>query len=88
MTANHDRLRLPHPWHNAYGDPTPAGRAVINLQRRALELIRTVEPEVHVAFFPVEQEYVVHVWGRDLSGMHPTRGAALADALDRLNLTI
>lgn len=58
--------------------------APIERQQIVLAKIREREPEAHVTFFPVERQFVVHVWGRELSGYHPSRAAALVDAYHRL----
>ncbi len=56
-----------------------------------LALIRTVEPKAHVTYHHPHGsrtwgEHVVHVFGRELSGYHRTRDAALRDAVERLKL--
>ena len=38
-------------------------------------------PESHVTYFPVEQKYQCHVWGKPLGGMFSSRIDAIRDAL-------
>lgn len=59
-------------------------QAVLNERTRVMKLIRQKEPEAHATYFPVEEEYVIHVWGRDISGYHKSYGAALYDAYTKL----
>lgn len=61
-----------------------ATQRVLDRQEEALRQIQEREPGAHVTYFPVEERYVVHVWGRNISGYHTTRGGALADAYGRL----
>jgi len=61
-----------------------ASQRVLDNQDAVLKEILKKEPEAHVTYFPVEEQYVVHVWARELSGYHQTRGAALADAYRKL----
>ncbi len=57
---------------------------IIDKRERVLEEIRKLEPDAHVTFFPVEGQYMVHAFGRELSKYAPSKGAALADAYNRL----
>lgn len=59
---------------------------VLDAQDEVLRLVQQKEPRAHVTYFPGEEEFVVHVLGRQLSAYHKTRGAALADAFRRLGL--
>lgn len=77
---NLDNLDLTRAHRDAYGFINPAGQRVLDNRAAVLAAIREREPEAHVTFFPVEQQYQVHVWGRPLSEMHPTYGSALAAA--------
>lgn len=63
-----------------------ATQRILNNQVLALELIRTKEPEAHVTYFPMEEEYVVHVWGKEISKYHKTIGSALKDAMMKLGV--
>lgn len=47
---------------------------------RLMDEIKQVEPDAHCTYFPVEQEFQVHVFGRQLSAQRPTKLAALQDA--------
>jgi len=51
---------------------------------RVLKLIKIREPEAHVTYFPVEEYYTVHVWGRSISGEFTNLSGALYDAYCRL----
>lgn len=57
----------------------------LDRQSEVLDLIKRKEPEAHVTYYPVEEEYLVHVWGRPLSGYHKTSAGALTDAYWRLH---
>lgn len=57
---------------------------VMEAQDRTLKLIRSKEPGAWVTYFPLEEQYIVHVYGRELSCYTSTRGSALADAYNRL----
>lgn len=59
---------------------------VLDNQKRALDMIRTKEPEAHVTHFPMEGGWCVHVWGRELSSFCNTKGAALYSAMFRLGI--
>lgn len=61
-----------------------ASQRILDAQDGALTAIRRTEPKAHVTFFPMEEEWVVHVYGRQLSSYHKSKGSALADALERL----
>lgn len=54
---------------------------------RVLARIKEVEPEANVCYYPVEDECVVHVWGRPLSGHRSSRLDALLDAAQKLKLS-
>ena len=49
--------------------------------------IREKEPEAIVTFFPVEYQYIVHVWGKPLGNFKTTREEALKSAIDNLYST-
>lgn len=57
-----------------------ASQRVLDNREAVLKAIREVEPEAHCAFHHGSEEFVVHVWGRPLSGYHKTKGAALTEA--------
>lgn len=61
-----------------------AGKALIEERERHLRRIRRVHPDAVCTYFPMEGEYQVHVWGKELSGFQPTRLAALREAFQRL----
>lgn len=48
--------------------------------------VASVEPEAHCTYFPGEQCFQVHVWGRPLSGFLSSRLAALQEAANRLGV--
>lgn len=50
-------------------------------QDALLAQVKKKEPEAHCTYFPMEQRFQVHAWGRPLSGMHVSRIAALEEAL-------
>lgn len=58
----------------------------LNAQEEVLKAIKTKEPEAHITYFPLEQQFQVHAWGRPLSGFFSTRAAAISDAYTKLFL--
>lgn len=72
--------------YDKYGYPNDQHAIVVADQARQLDLICSQEPEARVTYHPQDEVYVVHVWGRELSGYMKTRGTALADAITRMNL--
>lgn len=46
-----------------------------------MKQIRAREPLAHCTYFPVEEKYQVHVFGRPASGMHSDKEVALKEAL-------
>ncbi len=73
-------LEFTQPIRCYYGSFDSASQRVVDAQAAALAEIRQREPEAHVTYHSPDG-FVVHVWGRPLSGYHQTRGAALAEAL-------
>lgn len=67
-------------YNGAYDSAT---QRVMDAQARALKAIQKHEPDAHVTHFPGDGTWVVHVWGREISSYHQTKGAALHDALRR-----
>lgn len=64
-----------------------ASQRVLDNRKAVLNAIRKVEPDAHASYFavgPVDTDesevYMVHVWGRPLSGYHKSMGAALIEA--------
>ena len=49
--------------------------------------IREKEPEAIVTFFPMEYQYIVHVWGKPLGNFKTTKEEALKSAIDNLYST-
>lgn len=56
----------------------------LDAQEEVLKAIKTKEPEAHITYFPLEQQFQVHAWGRPLSGFFSTRAAAISDAYTKL----
>lgn len=81
---NLDNLEFTAPVRCYWGALDSASQRVLDNQNAVLAAIREVEPEAHVTYFPMEGEWVVHVWGRPLSGYRQTKGAALAEAYRNL----
>lgn len=52
-----------------------------------MDEIQKFEPEAHCTYFPGEEEYQVHVWGKPLTGFHKSHLAALEDCLKTLEET-
>lgn len=50
-------------------------------QDELLARVRAKEPEAHCTYFPMEQRFQVHAWGRPLSGMCVSQIAALEETL-------
>jgi hypothetical protein len=61
-----------------------AAQRVIDAQAQALAAIKEREPSAHATYFPAEGTWMVHVWGRPLSPMCATKGAALWAALAKV----
>lgn len=83
MTIN---LELPNSikcYDGAFDSET---QRVLDAQTKAMKKIQDIEPEAICTYFPVEGEYVVHTWGRHISGYCKTRGSAISDALINLGI--
>lgn len=69
------------------GCPDDEMQAMLNRIEALKKEVRKFEPEAHVTFHAPHGGSaggcVVHVWGRELSGYHPSTEAALQDALTR-----
>lgn len=61
--------------------------ALFARQDALLAELRTLEPEAHCTLFPYEGQFQVHVWGRPLSKMQPSRVAALEEAINGCRTT-
>jgi hypothetical protein len=48
---------------------------------KLFKVMREKFPESWVTYFPTEQKYMAHIWGKPLSGMHTSRIAAIEEAL-------
>jgi hypothetical protein len=48
---------------------------------KLMKLLREKFPEAHLTYFPVEQKYLCHVWGKPLGGMFSNSVDAIRDAL-------
>ena len=59
-------------------------RKIQDNQDKALRMIQECEPEAHITYYPVEEQWKVHVWGKPLSDMFYDKGLAIWDALKRL----
>lgn len=64
-----------------------ASQRVLDNREAVLKAIREVEPEAHCSYYavapcdsPDHEVYMVHVWGRPLSGYHKSKAAALTEA--------
>jgi hypothetical protein len=65
-----------------------ASQRVINNRAKVLEAIRKVEPEAHITFHYGSEIWIVHVWGKSISGEHKYYGNALLDACDKLGVDL
>lgn len=61
-----------------------ASQRVLNDRDTLLKEIQKAVPEARVTYHPGDEEYVVHVWGRPLSGYHKTYAAALLEAFNNV----
>lgn len=68
-----------------------ASQRVLDAREEVLRAIRQIEPDAHCTYYAVGpcdagegEVYMVHVWGRPLSGYHKTKGAALTEAYRKL----
>ena len=68
------------------GCPDSDLQRVIDGRRELLNKIRSHKPQAHVTFHAPHAAsrggWVVHVWGRELSGYHQTMEGALIEAQD------
>jgi hypothetical protein len=60
---------------------------VMDEQERVLKLIQQQEPFAHVTYFPMEEMYMVHCFGRQLGAPCSTRGSAILNAYRRITHT-
>ena len=51
-------------------------------ENNLFQKLRKHEPEAWCTYFPIEEKYHVHVWGRSSSSMYDSRLAALTEALN------
>ncbi len=84
MKIEAHQLEFQHPVSCYNGCYDSKSQRVIDEQARVLKLIKMKEPDAIVTYFPMEGQFVVHVYSRELSGYHSSRGAALADAYNRM----
>lgn len=91
MRVDAESLKLPSYIRCYNGCYDSATQRVLDRQAAALAEIQKYEPGAHVTYFGVgpcdtdeNEVFMVHVYGRPLSGYHKTRGDALIDALTRL----
>lgn len=61
-----------------------ATQRVIDEQNRVMALIKAKEPDAHHTYFPAEGYHRVHKWGWPISGERSTKGAAIAEAYEKL----
>lgn len=79
-----ESLEFTHPvscYNGCYDSKT---QRVLDEQERVLRLIQRLEPEAHTTYFPMEGKTMVHVWGRDISGLCSSRGSAILSAYNRI----
>ena len=68
--------------HRIYnGCPDSKMRDRLDKEDNQMKRIKAFEPEAHATYFPLEGQYMIHVYGRPLSGMHYSRGDALDEVL-------
>jgi len=77
-------LEFNHPIRCYDGVLDSISQRIVDRREFILNEIRKLEPDAHVTFFPIESQYVVHVFGRELSKYDSSKGAVLADAYNRL----
>jgi hypothetical protein len=72
------------------GCPDSELRAIMSGNEKALAAVRRLIPEAHCTYhspalwYTKDYGYHIHVWGKSLSGYHPTIIDACKDALERL----
>lgn len=66
------------------GCPDDELQALINKSDALEKAVRTIEPTAHCTYFPVEETFHVHAYGRPISLYHKSRIAALEYALGKL----
>ena len=60
----------------------------VDMADKLLNKIRKFVPDVHITFFPVEQQWVVHIWGKEISSYHYSKNAALIEAWTNLSRSL
>lgn len=64
------------------GCPDSELQSFLDNRQKLLSLVRERHPEAHVTYHHgLDGGYVVHVWGRSLSGTHSTYEAACHEVL-------
>jgi len=55
-------------------------QAQFEREDQALTKLRRSQPSAHCTWFPLEEMWLVHVWGKPLSGFHSRKIDALNEA--------
>lgn len=67
------------------GCPDTALQAKYDIENLIMQEIKKKEPRAHITFFPVENSYQVHVWGKDIGKMFASKKDTLMSALEELS---
>jgi hypothetical protein len=63
------------------GCPDDGLKAILNYESELMGKIIMRYPEAHSTYFPIENRWNIHVWGKRLSEMHDTKLGALLEVI-------
>lgn len=63
------------------GCPDSTMQRRLDYEASQLKELKKLVPEAHVTYFPVEEKFQAHVWGKSLSGMCGSRIGAIQEAI-------
>lgn len=66
------------------GCPDSALQAVLDQQAADDRALKLAHPEAHCTYFPVEQEWQVHIWGVPYGAPSTVRSVAIASGIAAL----
>lgn len=75
-----------HAWdgHRVYdGCPDSTMQRRLDHEQQLLNKLKEKHPEAHLTYFPYEERWMAHIWGKPLTDMIPTRLTCLEAALER-----
>lgn len=76
----------PFDGHRVYnGCPDSTMQKRLDSEAARYEELKRLIPEAHVTYFPVEEQYVAHIWGKHITGFCPSFISAIEQALATLS---